>query len=216
MRHMTAGLAATILATAAPAAAADDSFEFWLNPSVSVDLDDDTGLELETAQRFRNSANGADTYFARLWVNQSVARGVSVAGAVEQRINNGGSDETRLMQQLSLRNGFLRGRLRLEQRFVENADRTGWRIRPRVGVAVPLDQDGRWGMRADVEAFVTLQPTSIGGQDGLTGIRTQLGVSRDINDRLTIGLTYLRQQDIRRGGPDTVGHAPLIGIELAL
>lgn len=49
------------------ALASDDGAEFWLNPSVELELDDDTALEVETAQRFRNAADGrADTYFWRL------------------------------------------------------------------------------------------------------------------------------------------------------
>lgn len=70
--------AAAALMAAAPAPAhantntntntSDEAFEFWLNPSLSTDLDDDTSIELETAQRFRSAEDGrVDTYFARFW-----------------------------------------------------------------------------------------------------------------------------------------------------
>lgn len=208
------GLALAIAPSAATAS--DDAFELWLNPSVAFDLDDDTGVELETAQRFRSAADGrADTYFARLWLNQQVSDAVTLSGAVERRVNDPGDDETRTMQQLSLSAGVLRGRLRLEQRFVDDADRMGLRLRPRVGVKLPLDEAGKWNFSSDAELFLTLRSTSRGGDDGLTGLRTQIAVSRDLSDRLTLSAGYLRQQDVVRGGPDRVGHAPILGLELS-
>lgn len=210
-------LAALALATLpTEASASNDAFELWLNPSVAFDLDEDTGMELETAQRFRSAADGRpDTYFARLWLNQDLSEGVSLGGALERRVNTGGSDETRTMQQLSLSQGVLRGRLRLEQRFVDDADRMGLRLRPRLGIKLPLDGEGKWNFSSDAELFVTLRSTSRGGDDGLTGLRTQVAVSRELSDRLTISAGYLRQQDIAKGEPDRVGHAPILGLELS-
>lgn len=200
----------------APAAASDDAFEFWINPSVSFDLDENTGLEIETAQRFRNAADGRpDTYFLRLWLNQDLSNGLTLSGAVEQRINDGDDNETRLHQQLSAGYGILRGRLRLEQRFVDNADRMGLRVRPRVGVSVPLAKDGPWTAFANAEPFLTLRGTSRGGDDGLTALRTQVGFEYEASDALTLSLGYLRQQSIDRDGPDQVGHAPIVGVEFS-
>ena len=206
-----------LLAVAAPAAAADEAFEFWLNPSIGTDLDEDTSVELETAQRFRSAADGrVDTYFFRFWVNQQISDQFTLSGAVEQRFNDGGSDELRTIQQLSGRHGYLRTRLRLEQRFVEDrGGRMGLRVRPRVGVSVPLDEEGRWSVGADAELFWTLRGTSPGGDTGITGLRNTIGVSYDVNDNLSISLDYLRQQDFEDNGPDEIGHAPMIGIELS-
>ena len=162
-----------IAATPGAALAADDGFEVWLNPSVSAGLDDNTGVELETAQRFRDADDGrADTYFARLWINQDVADTMTLSGAIEQRanasVNGGGNDETRLIQQLSTSHGILRTRLRLEQRFVENADRMGLRLRPRLGVKVPVSEDGHWAIKSDAELLAELglpDPDSLGQGD---------------------------------------------------
>lgn len=207
---------AVLAALPTTARASNDGAELWLNPSVSFDLDDNTGLEVETAQRFRDAEDGrVDTYFARLWLNQDVADNVTLSGAFERRINDGGNDETRLIQQMSTSHGILRTRLRIEQRFVDNADRMGLRLRPRLGVSVPLDEEGRWAFKSDAELFFTLRSNNVGGDEGLTGLRTQIGVSYDLNDNLTLSAAYLRQQDFDDGGPDEVGHAPIIGIEFA-
>ena len=208
--------AAALLTVPLPSAAvaANDQFEFWLNPSIAKAIDDDTEVELEAAQRLRDASEAADTYFLRLWVNQDLSDAATLSGAVERRINDGDADETRLLQQLSVRSGILRGRVRLEQRFVDDA-RFGARIRFRAGVTVPLDRERKWTGYVDAEPFFTLRSTSRGGQDGLTGLRTQIGVEHQLWETVSVSLTYLRQQDIRRNRPDTVGHAPLIGLELA-
>lgn len=212
--RVLAGLALATLLIPAPAFAADDNFEFWINPSVEIAVGDDTSLEIETAQRFRDADDGnPDTYFGRLWLKHDLSDNVTLSGGVERRINDGAANETRLLQQMSLKYGILRGRVRLEQRFVDNAAQTGWRLRTRGGVSVPLGQESPWSFDADTETFWTLRATSGTGQEGLTGLRTQIGVGYEVNDRWSLSLGYLRQQDIRDGREDVVGHAPIIGIE---
>jgi hypothetical protein len=197
--------------------ATDEAAEYWFNPAISLELDHDTGLELETALRIRSEADSRpDTYFARLWLNQAIADNATLSGALERRINDGAAHETRLIQQLSTRHGVVRLRLRFEQRFVESADDTGLRVRPRLGAAFPVTDDERVQFKTDAELFFTLRSTSDGGDTGLTGLRTQIGFSYDIHSRLSLSAAYLRQQDIRDRGPDTVAHAPVIGVELAL
>jgi hypothetical protein len=214
---LAAATLSAALLWAGPAAATDEDFELWFNPSFEYGLDEDTAVELETAQRFRDADRGrVDTYFFRFWLKQEVADNVTLAGAVEQRFNDGGRDERRIMQQLSTSHGLLRTRLRLEQRFSEDrGGRMGLRLRPRLGVAFPLSEDGRWSAGANAELFWTLRSTSAGGDTGITGLRTQIAVGYDLSDDLELSLTYLRQQDFEDNGPDVVGHAPVIGISYA-
>ena len=210
-------LALALMFLAPAANAADEDFEFWLNPSVEYGLDKNTAVELETAQRFRDADRArTDTYFGRLWLKQDVADNATLAGAVERRINTPGDEELRVMQQLSTSHGLLRTRLRLEQRFVENrGGRMGLRLRPRLGVNVPLDEAKRWSFGTNAELFWTLRGTSPGGDTGITGLRTVTGVDYAVSDNLAIGVAYLRQQDFEDDAPDEIGHAPLIGIELS-
>lgn len=216
MQRFVTGLIAALIVAPTAALANDDGFEFWLNPSASYSFDDDTGVELETAQRFRNAEEGrADTYFARLWLHQEASDAVTLSAAIERRLNDGGSNETRVMQQMSAKNGIFRTRLRLEERFVDGAERMGLRLRPRLGVAIPVDADGRWTFKTDAELFFTLRSNSAGGDDGLTGLRTQVGIGHDVSERLSLSLVYLRNQSFEDGAPDEVGHAPLLGVEYA-
>lgn len=216
-RTLALGSAMALGTLATPALAADQDLELWLNPSFAFDLDDDTAVELETAQRFRDAGNGrSDTYFARFWVKQKIGDGITLAGAIEGRANDPGRDELRLMQQLSASSGIWRGRLRLEERFSEGrGGRMGLRLRPRVGIALPLSDDGRWSFGTDAELFWTLRSTSPGGDTGVTGLRTQIGVGYDVSDTLSVGVKYLRQQDFEENAPDQIGHAPVIGVEFS-
>jgi Protein of unknown function (DUF2490) len=204
---------AAMLALPANASAADDHAQLWLNQSVAFDLDDDTGIEVDIGQRLRPERIGPDSYYVRLWLVQQLNRNFSVSGGIERRINDGGADETRLLQQVNARTGVLRVRARLEQRFVDSADQTGWRLRTRLGVKVPVTADDRVALVADVEPFFTLRPTSNGGQTGLTTLRTHVGLDYEVTDNLALGFGYLRNQDVIDGGTDRVGHSPLLSLD---
>lgn len=212
-RFLMPPAAALALGMSMPANAAEDSFQLWLNPSVAFDLDDNTGLEIETAQRLRPASAGPDTFYARLWVNQKLDESFAISGGIERRINDGGPDETRLLQQVTARSGVLRARARIEQRFIDNADQTGWRLRTRLGVNVPLTADKRLHFVSSAETNFTLRATSNGGDTGLTALRTQIGLEFDVSDNLALGLGYLRNQDFLDERPDRVGHAPLLSLD---
>ena len=118
------------------------------------------------------------------------------------------------MQQLALKHGPLRTRFRLEQRLVDG-QRMGLRLRSRLGVQIPVADGDKLSFVSNAELFVTLRSTSLGGDDGVTGLRTQIGAEQVVSERLSVSLTYLRQQTFAKGAPDQVGHAPLLGIELS-
>lgn len=207
-------LGAAVLAVAAPATAADDRAELWLNPSVTASLDDKMFVELETAQRFRGEP-ADDTYYARLWLGREIADDVTLSAGVERR-HEGSGRETRLLQQISYPLGPLKGRTRLEQRFLNDETRTGWRLRQRIGTTIPLSyQESGWEFTANVEGFFVLRTSEPGAQNGLTGVRGFVGLERDWKEvELSIG--YLRQQTVRNNARDTVGHAPFIGLGFTL
>lgn len=208
MRFFVIAMLALLLA--APAGATTQQFELWLNPAVTVDIDDKTFLELETAQRFRPEPSD-DTYYARLWLGREIAEGVRLSGGVERRYEGDGR-EVRFLQQLNYPLGPLSGRTRLEQRLIEGDPDTAWRLRQRIGGAIPLGQeDGGWELVANVEGFFVLKPSEPGDQTGLTGVRSFVGFERELGN-IELSLGYLRQQTVRNDAPDTIGHAPFISV----
>lgn len=200
-----------LLAAAAPAFAQNEDGELWFNPALVTSIDDRTSVELETAQRLRQDPRD-DTYFARLWLNREDGVGREWSVGVEQRWNGPDEQEVRLLQQVGYDWGPLEFRTRLEQRFIDVDPQTGVRLRQRVGTTIPLtDSKDGWALTGDAEVLVTLRNTEPGGQTGVTGLRTFVGFERSYG-RYDVSLGYLRQQDIRDGAEDRVGHAPFFGL----
>jgi hypothetical protein len=211
------GVAIAVAGLSSPAYAEENRLEGWLDASVMADIGGGNFVELQTQQRARGSSNPiGDTQVYRLWLGREI--GGLEASAGIHRSKEGSVRETRLMQQASYKLGIkgLKARTRLEQRFVDNAAQTGWRIRQRIGFALPLSsaEDG-WELAGNAEGFWTLRATSRSGQTGLTGLRTFLGFERSFG-KLDLGLGYTRQQNIREGAPDRVGHAPTLSVSLNL
>ncbi|MDJ0978809.1 MAG: DUF2490 domain-containing protein [Erythrobacter sp.] len=200
--------------TPCAAHATDDDIEFWFNPTIAVALDEDTSVKLETAQRLRRESEGRpDTYFFRLWAKQKVSSGLTLAGAVERRINDGRRDEVRTMQQATGRYSVARMRLRLEQRFAENSGgRMGLRVRARIGADIPLDGRKTWFFSPDIESFVTLRNSNPGGDIGKSEMRTQIAVAHKVSENLKLKAGYLMQYDLEQREVETVGHAPILGL----
>ena len=214
-KFVPAALSGYLCAAAAPALANDQDLEIWLNPRVEWGLDEDTSIELETGQRFRDADRGReDTYYFRLWLNQNVADNVEISGGVERGFNRPGRDELRFLEQVQTKHGIVRTRLRLEQRFSDGrGGRMGLRLRPRLGVSVPLNEEKTWDFGTNVELFWTLRGTSPTSDTGLTRIRTQIGVGHDLSDNVEVSLNYLFQKDIEENAPDRIAHVPLIGLK---
>lgn len=211
LRKIALTLAGSTIAVAQPALATEDHFEVWFGPSADFSLDDNTKVAVQTAQRFRDAGDGRpDTYYIRGWVHQKIASNVTISAAAEERVNDGGSDEIRTIQQVGTKHGILRTRLRFEQRFVEGNDgRAGLRLRPRLGLRVPLGENSPLTASVDGELFWTLRSTSVGGDTGITGGETRVGLVYDVSDNVTFGLKYLRAQSFRDNREDRVSHAPL-------
>jgi hypothetical protein len=210
-----AAIGLAVLCACSPAAAAENELDFWLNPSVSKDIDKQSFVEVETQQRFFGD-DTKDFYVGRLWYGRKLGSGVTAMVGVH-RGWQGDVRENRLMQQVSYPlTNVLKGRTRLEQRFFNNDPRTAWRLRQRVGLSVPLSEvkDG-WEFASNVEGFFTLRAARAGGQTGLTAVRAFAGVEREF-DRFELSLGYTRQQTVRRGAPDRVGHAPTIAVNFKL
>jgi hypothetical protein len=216
MIHRLLG-AALAVSLSTPALAEENRLEGWFEGSVVKGIGGKSFVEFQTQQRARGSSNPiGDNQTYRLWLGTKVGK-VTLMGGVH-RSKEGSTKETRFLQQASysLAGTPFKGRTRLEQRFIDNASQTGWRLRQRVGIAVPLStEDGGWTLVGNAEGFWTLRATSATGQEGLTGLRTFAGFERSFG-KIDLELGYTRQQNIRDNAPDRVGHAPTLGITINL
>jgi hypothetical protein len=198
-----------LLATAGPGIAHRTDTQFWFGESVSAVLDPATTLGVDTSQRLRETRIGADQYLSRIVLDRRVAKGVEIGAGFTWQ-GTGAVNEYRPHAQLTLSRGVFALRTRLEQRIIDGVDRTGWRLRERLQLAMPLDRGKRWTAVASGEGFFQLNATSAARQTGLAMIRTQIGLRRLIGDKLTLALVYQRQQQIVAGGEDVVNHAPVM------
>lgn len=205
------------LSLSAPALAEDNYLEGWFEGTVSKEFESGTFVQFQTQQRARGSSNPTgDNQTYRLWVGQEF--GSLKASVGLHRSKEGSTKETRLIQQASYNVGSfgLKGRTRLEQRFIDDAAKTGWRVRQRIGYALPLSNEkGGWKLAGTAEGFLTLRATSRGGDTGITGLRTFVGFERSLG-QVDLGIGYTRQQSIRKNRPDLVGHAPTLNLTLNL
>lgn len=214
MKKIFLGLALLLGMSATPAFAADEALEVWLTQTVGYHLDSNTTARVEATERFRNTNDGRpDTYFVQAWLGQQVDRNNLVEVGIEKRVTAPGADEIRVHQQITTRVGVLRNRLRLEERFVDNSDQMGWRVRVRPGIQLPLDDKNKWALRAEAEFFLTIKPTKTGGQTGLTEQRTQINLVRRVNDNLNFMIGFMRAQAIKKGSQDVVANAPTFAFE---
>lgn len=209
--------AAIAVGMSTPALAEENRLEAWFEGAVAKDIGNNSFVEFQTQQRARSSSNPTgDNQTYRLWLGHKFG-GIEAMGGIH-RSKEGSTRETRLIQQLGYKLPVkgLKARTRLEQRFIDDAARTGWRLRQRVGFALPLssEEDG-WELAGNAEGFWTLRATSASGQTGITGLRTFIGFERSLG-QVDLGVGYTRQQSIRKGAPDRVGHAPTLSVTLNL
>lgn len=196
-----------LLCMASPVLASENEAQLWLNEQIATDLGESTRLEFEVDERIRSDAFGGDQYEVRLGAYRDIGSGFKIGAAVVyQRTDT--QDEIRAQQQLQFDTGPLSLRTRFEQRFIEDVGPTVYRFRQRVQLSQPLDEARRWTAFANVEGYFTLNESRPGALTGLTSLRSQIGVRRKLSDTVTVGLIYLRHQDMRRNAPDRVGHAP--------
>lgn len=210
-------LAGAAIAFASPTAAhaANEAMEVWLKQTVGTDIDKSNSLKLETGQRLRDADDKRfDTYLVRLWVKHKINKQVDFQAAVEHRENDGGADEVRLSQQVGASKGVLHGRVRFEQRWIEDAGRMGLRVRPRIGLYPALDKDKKWFALADAETFISIRKASAYDDEGLRAIKTRLGVQRQVSKQLSLRAFYVRKQVFKDDYPDKVAHAPQLGVHL--
>jgi hypothetical protein len=103
--------------------------------------------------------------------------------------------------------GTLSGRTRLEQRFRDTGDDTGWRLRQFFRYARPLASHGHFGLLASTEVFYSLNAADWGQRSGFDQNRALLGGYYQPSSRWRIEAGYMHQY-IRVAGrrPDQVNH----------
>jgi hypothetical protein len=207
-------LFAAVVLMPTPALAGDDA-ELWLRASATADLSERWQLGLESILRFSAEADGlyegefGGTLGYELQSGLTLAAGYlrvptySRSGVVRK--------ENRFRQQLSfavaaMGKSKLSGRLRIEERLIGTGGDMGVRLRPGIGLSIPLRSGASIALVASHESFVNLNSTDWGQDAGYDRMRNFLGVSAPVSKRLTIEGGYLNQFSFRKGAQDIQDH----------
>jgi len=216
-----AALAASGLLAAGQAQAADEDVQAWSTVQATKSLSKRTLLAVDVQTRFNEDASRLGQLIVRPSVGYRLddTKVVSAGYAYirTSALGRAPTHEHRSWEQLSFRlagdgkGPTLTGRTRLEQRWIEDRDGTGWRVRQQVRFTAPLQDKVR--VVAWTEPFVGLNQTGWGQRDGLHLWRSFAGVSVPVSKTVAIEPGYLHQRAFRPGA-DAVTHAASVTFNL--
>ena len=208
-----AGAAAALAVLSGTAWARDDG-QIWTGGGVSVKLNDRWGLAGEVLARFSDNRGGLYEIEAPTLLNFRPRKNVTLAAGYVHNPQFADGDlttvERRAREQVTVDNiarvagGRLSARLRLEQRWRDNADGTGWRVRPYLKYSLPLK--GKTSLVLSNETFLNLNTTAFQGQDGLDRMRNLIAINTPLMKNVTLEAGYMNQYGFVRGGEDNRDH----------
>jgi hypothetical protein len=205
-----------------PAYAQTTDRQVWTAVSFTGPVWEDSRLLMwfDGHARFSDDAGGLGVSILRPGLGWKVNDKVSLWSGYARVTSDTGSgdiEEDRFWQQSTYSlpgflDGHVSGRTRLEQRWRDIGDGTGWRLR----------QSFRWSKQISEtplslvlwnETFVAFNETDWGQQSGYDQNRAFAGVGFKMNERSQIDFGYLNNH-IRRSGPDTSNHNLVVSLSL--
>lgn len=213
------------LAMTSPALAANDS-QLWTGGSATVKLSSKLRLSQEVVARFSDHKDGLYEIESNTLLGYVVGKGVTLWAGYTHDPNYAGGHftimEHRAREQVTFDNfaqlggGKFNGRVRLEQRWREGLDGTGWRVRPYLKYSLPLKKGRKTALVVSAEPFFNLNTTGFQRTDGLDRVRSFIGISTPLAKTVTAEAGYLNQHTFVRHGPDNDDHVASVSLSLSL
>ena len=217
--------AAAAAVVAAPASATDDA-QLWTGGNVTVKLSDHWRLSEEITARFSDNRNGLYEIESNTLIGYRLSKSLTVwAGYTHDPQYAAGEFtvmEHRAREQVTFEKlaelgaGKVSGRMRVEQRWREGLDGTGWRLRPYLKYALPVRKGSRMALVVSTEPFFNLNRTPFQRARGLDRVRTFVGVSLPLAKALAADAGYLNQHAFVRNGPDIDDHVASVALNFSL
>lgn len=225
-RRVTIAAIALAALSASTAASAKPDQQLWTTASANVKLSDSWRLQQELTARFSDNRSGLYEIESVTLLGFRPAKDVTLAAGYVHNPQYSGGDftvmEHRAREQVTLDNlvaigrGRLSARLRMEQRWREHADGTGWRMRPYVKFSLPLGKGSKTSLTLSNETFINLNSTAFQRQDGLDRIRSLIAINTPLTRSVSLEVGYLNQHGFVRGGEDTDDHVASFSLSLSL
>jgi len=217
------GSGALALTIAAPASAATDD-QLWSNLNVTVKVSDHWRVQEELTTRFSDNRNGLYEVESNTLLGYRLNKVVSLWAGYTHDPQYASGDftvmEHRAREQVTF-DGFARlgkgkfnGRLRLEQRWRDHIDGTGWRVRPYLKYSLPIA--GKTALNLSTEPFFNLSTTTFQRKSGFDRVRNLVTISTPLTKVLTGEVGYMNQHGFVSGGPDTSDNIAYFGLALSL
>ena len=221
-------LAAPLLAAgalfASPAAAATSDSQLWTNLNATVKLSDHWRLSEEATVRFSDKRNGLYEVESNTLLGYRLNKVVTLWAGYTHNPQYSAGDftgmEHRAREQVTfdgfgrLGKGKLSARIRLEQRWRNGVDGTGWRVRPYLKYSLPIA--GKTALNLSSEPFFNVNTTSFQRKAGLDRMRNLITISTPLIKSVTGEVGYMNQHAFVSGGPDTSDNIAYFGLALAL
>jgi len=224
MRMVLLCLAAATAGAAPTGAWAKSDSQVWTTAGLSVKLSEKWRVSEDVVARFSDNRNGLYEIESSTLVGYRIGKSVTLwAGYVHNPQYAGGDftvTEHRVREQVTLDNvarfggGKLSARMRLEQRWRDGVDGTGWRARPYAKYSLPLK--GKVALNLSNETFVNLNRTAFQRSRGVDRMRNLISISAPVLGRLAGEGGYLNQHGFVRGGPDTTDHVAYFAVSLSI
>ncbi len=201
-------LYAALLPTSAHAAT--DDFQSWNTLNLGADLSKTVVASLELQGRFVDDSSRLGVAILRPTIGYKVSKNLTltIGYAHQTTINRGAPnvDENRFFQQTSWRIGKIgtatvNSRTRIELRTVEGARDTGWRVRQRLQLQIPLKAKGTHLILSS-EGLFALNSTDWGARAGFDQMRNFVGVSFPLSKALTLETGFQHRYQRRVGAAD--------------
>lgn len=216
-------LAASI-GVSTPAWAVRSDQQVWGNANVTVKLSDHWRLQEEATIRFSDNRNGLYEIESNTLLGYRLNKVVTVWAGYTHNPQYASGDftvmEHRAREQVTfdgfamIGKGKLNGRIRLEQRWREHADGTGWRVRPYLKYSLPIA--GKTALNLSSEPFFNLNTTTFQRKSGLDRMRNLVTVSTPLTKNLSGEIGYMNQHGFVSGAPDTSDNIAYFGLAMSL
>lgn len=208
---------------AQPAAAQTTQDEqVWINLTATGPISGDLVYSAELQPRIGDGVSRVDQLLLRGTVGWKISPAVTVHQGYAHVVTptEGGRDvnEDRSFQQVNLAlgkpwQGELSSRARLEQRWRNDGNDMGWRLRGMVRYEKPLKTEGdSVSALVSAEAFFALNDTDWGARSGFDQLRTFVGAELGLTGASTAEIGYLNQVIDQAGGRTRMNHVASVSL----
>jgi len=208
----------------APAFAAKSDTQLWTNGNVTVKLGDHWRVSEEMTARWSDNRNGLYEVESNSLLGYRLTKIVTFWAGYTHNPQYSAGDftvmEHRAREQVTLDGlamlgkGKLNGRIRLEQRWREHVDGTGWRLRPYLKYSLPIA--GKTALNVSTEPFFNFNMTPFQKRTGLERMRNLVTISTPLTKTFSGEVGYMNQHGFVKNGPDTSDDIAYFGLALSL